>query len=388
MKGEQNKSLWKEKKNVMDMKEQEARLLEKIENQKDEMLEGICKIVSIDSKQSEPAEHAPYGLGPRKALDEALKLAKSFGFETEVVADQVGIAKYGKGDDSDYIGVLGHVDVVPEGTGWTSPAYEPEVRDGRLYGRGVLDNKGPLLSCLYALKAMKDLGIKTKHPIWILFGTNEETGMEDVPTYLKYKKPPVAGWTPDCKYPVVYAERGRSVYEVEFANPEDIYTWVNTFFINNMNTERAFKLDVVDPEFGRLEIRNRKIEAGKASFAVSYPPCIQNSEIEKRIQDTLKPEDKVTCKADWKPVFFEKDSTLCKVLQSAYEEITGLDGTPVTTTGGTYAKRMPNIVPFGPSFPGQKGIAHLPDEWMNLDDLMSNAKIYGLSLLRLGNAEL
>ena len=75
---------------------------------------------------------------------------------------------------------------------------------------------------------------------------------------------------------------------------------------------------------------------------------------------------------------------MVKALQAAYEKVTGLDGTPVTTTGGTYAKAMPGIVPFGPSFPGQKGIGHNPNEWMSVEDLVSNAKIYGLGLYKLG----
>lgn len=368
------------------MNDTEKRLLEAVDAQQQEMIDGICKIVAIDSKQSAPADHAPYGAGVRKALDETLKMAEAFGFETEVVDDQVGIVKYGQGDD--YIGILGHLDVVPEGTGWTSDPYQPEIRNGKLYGRGVLDNKGPILSCLYGLKALKDQNLEPKHPIWILFGTNEETGMEDIPAYLAKKKPPIAGWTPDCKFPVVYAERGRAVYEIQFKNPDDLYAWVNTYLIANMSCERALKLDVRDPEFGVLEIRNKKIEPGRVSFAVSYPPCIDGKQIQAKIAATLQSEDTVSCLSDWKPVFFDKDNVLCKTLQSAYEEITGLDGTPVTTTGGTYAKRMPNIVPFGPSFPGQKGIAHLPDEWMNIEDLQSNARIYALSMLRLGNAEL
>ena len=80
------------------------------------------------------------------------------------------------------------------------------------------------------------------------------------------------------------------------------------------------------------------------------------------------------------PVHFEKDCRLVDTLRYTYERVTGMDGTPVTTTGGTYAKRMPNIVPFGPSFPGQKGIGHQPDEWMKVDDIVANAKIYALSL--------
>lgn len=83
------------------------------------------------------------------------------------------------------------------------------------------------------------------------------------------------------------------------------------------------------------------------------------------------------------PVRFEKNCRLVDTLKYTYEKVTGMDGTPVTTTGGTYAKVMPNIVPFGPSFPGQKGIGHQPDEWMAVEDIITNAKIYALSLYHL-----
>ena len=86
---------------------------------------------------------------------------------------------------------------------------------------------------------------------------------------------------------------------------------------------------------------------------------------------------------NYNPVKFEKDCKLVKTLVYTYEKVTGNDGTPVTTTGGTYAKLMPNIVPFGPSFPGQKGIGHLPNEWMTIEDIITNAKIYALSLYHL-----
>lgn len=88
--------------------------------------------------------------------------------------------------------------------------------------------------------------------------------------------------------------------------------------------------------------------------------------------------------SNYDPVRFDKNGFLCQTLKETYEKVTGLDGTPVTTTGGTYAKYMPNIVPFGPSFPGQKGIGHNPNEWMDRKDLILNAKIYALSILRVG----
>ncbi len=87
---------------------------------------------------------------------------------------------------------------------------------------------------------------------------------------------------------------------------------------------------------------------------------------------------------NYDPVVFPKDTPMVKAMQESYELVTGQDGTPVTTTGGTYAKAMPGIVPFGPSFPGQKGISHNPNEWMSVEDLMTNAKIYALALYRLG----
>ena len=80
---------------------------------------------------------------------------------------------------------------------------------------------------------------------------------------------------------------------------------------------------------------------------------------------------------------FDKTGPMVQALKESYEQVTGLDGTPVTTTGGTYAKAMPGIVPFGPSFPGQKGIGHNPNEWMDVEDLVTNAKIYALALYRL-----
>ena len=112
------------------------------------------------------------------------------------------------GEDEDYIGVLGHLDVVPAGNGWDFPPFDLSEKDGRFYGRGILDNKGPIMSCFYALKLLKDAGYKPQKTIRIMFGTDEESGMSDIPQYLAKEKPPVFGFTPDCKYPVVYGERG------------------------------------------------------------------------------------------------------------------------------------------------------------------------------------
>ncbi|WP_374119103.1 M20/M25/M40 family metallo-hydrolase [Clostridium sp. OS1-26] len=118
-------------------------------------------------------------------------------------------------------------------------------------------------------------------------------------------------------------------------------------------------------------------------FTLSYPAVVTLTEITNQIKSKIPDNLLLELVSNYNPVKFEKECFLVKKLQEAYEEITELNGTPVTTTGGTYAKAMPNIVPFGPSFPGQKGISHNPNEWMDIKDIILNAKIYALSFIKL-----
>ena len=370
----------------------EEKLLQKVDEISNQMIDGIKSIVQIDSVKAAPQPGKPFGEGVVNALDATLALAKSLGFETENVDNVVGIAKYGEG--SDYVGIVGHLDVVPVGDGWDHPpfsAYENEA--GRIFGRGILDNKGPVLSCLYALYAIKELQIKLKHPVWVLFGTDEESGFADMEHYLKVRKAPIMGWTPDCKYPVVYAERGRCVYrvEAEYKDQAIFNEFINEYLLTSDDHANKLGLDIHDEEFGIMQLRGKKlvdVENKLAfDFTLSYPASISNDEIKAQILTKLPSELTLTCTANMDPVRFEKDCFLCRTLKDTYEKVTGMDGTPVTTTGGTYAKLVPNIVPFGPSFPGQKGIGHNPNEWMDRKDLITNAKIYALSILRVAQGD-
>lgn len=154
-----------------------------------------------------------------------------------------------KGDD--YIGIMGHLDVVETGEGWSHDSFSCyEDEKGRIYARGILDNKGPILANLYALYAIKECGISLKHPIYILFGTNEETGFQDLHHYLKVRKPPVIGWIPDCKYPVVYAERGRAVYQI-YCDIQYADEFVNEYILSSNEYADKLELDIDDLEFGK-----------------------------------------------------------------------------------------------------------------------------------------
>ena len=366
----------------------EDRIISEIEAISSEMLQGIKKICQMPSVEKEAEEGAPFGTDIASTLESTLELARSLGFETVNLNHYIGWAQYGSGKD--YIGVIGHLDVVPVGTGWKHPPFSAYEENGYIYARGILDNKGPILSCLYALYALKRLELPLKHPVRILFGCDEESGFEDLEYYLKHEKPPIMGWTPDCKYPVVYGERGRAVIEIEapVQKIDAFFTFVNQYFMNAKPTGDRLGLDYTDPEFGTNEMRNyhmvRRNDHLIFQVSFAYPAGMTLDQIMSTIQQKA-PEFRVRCVSHYAPVKFDKTHPMVKALQKAYETITHEDGTPVTTTGGTYAKRMPNIVPFGPSFPGQKGIGHQPNEWMKVDDLITNAKIYALALYYLGN---
>ena len=211
---------------------------------------------------------------------------------------------------------------------------------------------------------------------------------------MEREKAPVYGFTPDCKFPVVYAERGRAVVRVwawkdkeKGSSLDDFFAFITQYFIGAKNNGDRLGIDFVHPEYGVMEMRNYKLaaEEGRPYFeaSLSYPGGYGIQEILDKIQEKAGAL-LVVLVHNYNPVVFQKESPMMGVMKHCYEMVTGQDGTPVTTTGGTYAKAMPGIVPFGPSFPGQKGIGHNPNEWMKMEDLITNAKIYALTLYHLG----
>ncbi|MEI6285295.1 MAG: Sapep family Mn(2+)-dependent dipeptidase [Bacillota bacterium] len=177
-----------------------------IEQNKAAMIASIQELIHFESVKSEPAAGAPFGVENRKALDQALVLAASFGFTTVNMDGYCGYAEYGAGDE--YVAVLGHLDIVALGEGWSVPPLEGRIIDNQIIGRGSNDNKGPIIAALYALKAIKDAGIELKHRVRIIFGCNEESGMKDMEYYVAHAPSPLFGFTPDGAFPVVYGEKG------------------------------------------------------------------------------------------------------------------------------------------------------------------------------------
>ncbi|MGL5023005.1 MAG: dipeptidase PepV [Cetobacterium sp.] len=179
-----------------------------------ETLKDIQKIVKIKTIKEESTNGAPFGLGLKKGLEETLKIAKDLGFKTVNLDNYIGYAEFGEGEE--YIGVLGHIDVVPEGehSKWSVPPFSGEIVGKNMISRGALDNKGPIISALHSMKALKECVPTFNHRVRIIFGTNEESGDEDIKYYLSKEKAPKYAFTPDGQFPVVFSEKG--IYTFSF----------------------------------------------------------------------------------------------------------------------------------------------------------------------------
>ncbi len=365
---------------------------EKIKNRVGELMpalvEDIKTICNMDSRQDTATPEDPFGKRVTDCLNKALELAARLGFETENVGNQVGIASYGP-DTEDYIACIGHLDVVDVGGVWKTDPFVCTEIDGTLYARGVLDNKGPVFCCLYALKTLVDLGYEFPIKVKVMFGTNEESGMEDMKWYFKDHKYPLMGWTPDCKYPVIYAERGRASYRYSVPSEaaDELIAFVNRYILNQNDLAVSLGVDYADEEFGKNQVRKTELfhsgDEWGLDLTCSYPASYKLEDMTEALGKLCSGHMSLGLTSNLDPVFFPKDSYLIKTLEKAYEDIMQEDGSAVTTTGGTYAKVIKNIVPFGPSFKGQKGIGHLPDEWMRICDIEKNTQIYACALYEL-----
>lgn len=183
---------------------------------KDEILEDIKKIVAVQSDKMEAKPGMPFGEGPAKALEVALEMAKEKGLITKNYDNYVGTIDVN--DKETELGILAHLDVVPAGTGWTTPPFEAVVKNGKIYGRGTADDKGPAIVSMYALKAVKDLNIPLKKNVRLILGTDEECGSSDIAYYFSKEKVPPKTFSPDADYPVINIEKGglRSSFTAKF----------------------------------------------------------------------------------------------------------------------------------------------------------------------------
>ncbi len=430
-------------------------------------LQGCIRIPSL--YQADDSGY-PYGKKVHECLEYTLKMAENLGFSVHNMDNHLGWAEYGEGDEM--VAVLGHLDVVPEGDGWTVDPYGGEVVNGRIYGRGTMDDKGPTVAALYALKAIKDSGVKLDRRIRVIFGLNEETGSADMKHYAAQGgEVPVMGFTPDGEYPVINGEKGlvNEVYTCPLTQEGQLkLTYLVGGTAHNIvphygkaifacSAELADKITAMEGEGitvtrtedgvcieaagvsahggtpweginanGRLmQFLNKLPLEGGLAVAVRFLAeklgmewdgeslgIAMEDELSGKLTNNFGvivfENDALVVKLNYRyPVtktfdmcqpivekafneagfiltgktyknrlYVPAESELIQRLMKVYTDATGdLDAQPKSIGGGTYAKMLPNVVAFGPIFPGDEVREHKPDEFMEVSRLLDNANI-------------
>ncbi|MEF9989752.1 MAG: dipeptidase PepV [Christensenellaceae bacterium] len=176
-------------------------------SRKNEMIDALSKLIGIKSVKSEAQGNMPYGKGVFDALIKTLNIAEHMDFDSVNYFSHLGYVEYGDGED--VFAVLAHLDVVPAGDGWSVPPFEATIKDGKLYGRGAQDNKGPAIAALFALSAIKENCVSLNKRVRIIFGCDEESGWSDIDFYKKNcGEIPTMAISPDAEFPIINAEKG------------------------------------------------------------------------------------------------------------------------------------------------------------------------------------
>ena len=187
---------------------------QKIAENEAEMIDSLSQLLTIPSVAVEAGGTAPFGQEVQRAFECMMEMGQSAGFETWNADNYGGHIDF-PGKERGIVGIVGHLDVVPEGDGWDFEPYGGEVIDGMICGRGTVDDKGPVVASFYAMKALKECGYEPKRTIRLILGLDEETNWDGMDYYLsKVKDVPEFGFTPDGDFPAIHGEKGIIVFDL------------------------------------------------------------------------------------------------------------------------------------------------------------------------------
>lgn len=432
----------------------------------DEMIRSLIELIKIPSVIDETSNDRPFGLGIDRALKKTLEICEALGFRTYYDPEgYYGYAEIGQG--AEMIGILGHIDIVSEGDSenWKHKPFDGEIEGGKLFGRGSIDDKGPLIAAIYGVKALLDAQIVFQKRVRIIIGTDEEHSWRGICKYVSKEELPTMGFTPDSNFPVVFAEKGLLQFRLKSSKKSDLRvkggTALNAVpesavyhgdhlyrlekqlkklgFDHELENEELYVIgrsahsakpaaginaivrmvaglksigldspiidfvsdkigftyngelifgNLVDDPSGELTLSVNQIDLSSYGEMIGIDARIPVTIEKKFIVDGIKRvADKYGLSYEeldyLAPLYASKETKLIKTLIKVYEEETGLPGDPIATGGATYARSMPNIVAYGPVFPGQEKVAHQTDEFIELNAMVKCAQIYAKAIEKL-----
>lgn len=441
-----------------------------IEDHRDLMVSRCKELVAIPSITKDREQVS-------LALDYVLDLGLRMGLKTKSLLNgEIGLVEAGEGEE--IFGVLAHVDVVDPGdeSKWISPPFEPEIREGKLYGRGTLDDKGAIIAGMTAMEALVKLGIPLKKEIQLILGTREETQWTDMEAYVEKFPLPDYGFTPDGSFPICNVEKGgidlELIIPLEKGQPEGKKAVLESVeagkAVNVVPGECQAVLKMPDGKEKYLETKGRSVhscqpekginalvEMGKeirfmlesttleptkgAEFLAMLGDRFESTEgealglysefeyyqgefvhrnvfsptlaytsgqeihvninirfpygsDEEKIRETFRDladefGGRMEEKGYMPAVYVRKDRPFLKAFDEAYSRVMGESGGYNLEYGGTYAKAIPDVVSWGPIFPGEEDTCHEENEYIGVDSLVKNAKIFALAMANIAYTE-
>lgn len=254
---------------------------EYIISHRDDMLKDLEKMIKIPSKlEGYDNPEYPFGKNIDDALNEFLKIAEELGFKTKNIDKHCGYVEFGEGEE--LVGIVGHLDVVPEGEGWTYPPYELTIKDDILYGRGTIDDKGPVIASLYAMKAVME-NVAVHKRVRLIVGLNEENDWKCIKYYKEHEELPTIGFSPDADFPCIYSEKALLTVYTEAVYEENDKIRIKEIDCKNNRINVVPKYCSV-----KLEVNNQIVEElkqlllNKVSDEVSFTKNDNNFYISKR----------------------------------------------------------------------------------------------------------
>ncbi len=398
-------------------------------------LQDLQALIAYDTSRIPAAGDAPFGKPTLDALNTFLKLAAGYGFKTKNVDNYCGYVEYGSGKQM--VALLSHLDVVPAGdpATWNTPPFKLTVKDDVMYGRGTVDDKGPLVLALHVLKALKDSGIQLHKRVRLIVGCGEETGSECMQHYTKVEELPQYAITPDADYPGIIGEKGvlRLRFHKKLSGREPVIimnvgTVINAVpghaeatvngkkyealgraahgampekgdnallklcrnlsreyrhdFLTLMQlmTKEGLNIDVQDassvltlaPSLATVTATD-----AEAKCDIRFPVTMHYAEILERVQKAVAPtgfEIEVLRAND--PLNIPPDSAFAQGLLATYQKCTGdTQAKQSIIGGGTYAKFLPHTMAFGILFPGEEATEHMANERWSLKSVRKNFPI-------------
>jgi succinyl-diaminopimelate desuccinylase len=393
------------------------------------------KIKTVSGDAGEIIPEAPLGKGINEAIEYVLELGKKFGFRTKNCDGYCGFVEMGAG--AEMIAVTTHIDTVAVGDDWTVSPFDLTIDEDRIYGRGVLDDKGLTMIALFAMKALKDAAIPLNKRVRLIVGGDEEGGnWACMKRYKQTEEIPQYSFSPDSGYPVIFAEKGimnicfekeldetipklifdggnqinsvpdearavfnretymakgKSAHAMEPEKGENAFLKLTRELIMagishpilellDRATPKGFGVDVSDEVSGNLTLNPAivHVDEKKALLRcdIRYPVTMDSSEIcEAIINATGDLGFRFEMDHDVKPLYVDKNGFLVTALQKIYEDCTGDQRSPEVSGGGTYARAFKNSVAFGGAFPEEENTCHQTDEYWSIASMEKNFEI-------------